>query len=421
MGSGLYDQLVKKQYLVPHKEVHQKSPWPDAYKVIEPEVIPFISYPYEWCFSQLKDAALLTFHIQKTAMEFGMTLKDCSAYNVQFADGRPVFIDTLSFEKYEEGQIWVPYRQACQHFIAPLALMRYTDQRLSQLLRTHLDGIPLDLASALLPFKARFNPSLFSHIFLHARSQKHFAHKKVDTKRRRISRMAFMGLVESLLGLVKNMHWRPEGTEWAAYYEDTNYSTEAFSHKKEVAQNMLDKTDTAVLWDLGANDGMFSRIASEKGIYALSFDIDYSAVEKNYVRSRSHGEKNILPLLLDLANPSPGIGWENSERMSIIQRGPADTVFAFALVHHLAISNNLPLEKIAHFLCQCCTNLIIEFVPKSDSQVQRLLATREDIFTDYSQQHFEIEFSKYFHIRSQEPIRDSKRIMYLMKKKAGGP
>ncbi|MGM0366727.1 MAG: SAM-dependent methyltransferase [Actinomycetota bacterium] len=419
MQSGLYEELTQEHLLIDHREIEMEGPRPDAYKIIEPRPVDFISYPHEWCFSQLKDAALATFRVQKKAMEFGMTLKDCSAYNIQFRQGKPLLIDTLSFEKYTEGQIWTPYRQACQHFIAPLALMSYRDIRLNQLFRIYLDGIPLDLASSLLPLKTRLNLSLFSHIHLHAKSQKHFADKRVDMGKRKISRMAFMGLTDSLESLVRKMKWKPAGTEWARYYQDTNYTAEGFEHKKKIVEQMLSRTDTKTLWDIGANDGLFSRIASDKGIYTISFDIDYGAVEKNYLRSLNTGERNILPLILDLTNPSPGMGWENKERMAILERGPADTVFALALVHHLAISNNLPFAKIADFFTRCCSHLIIEFVPKSDSQVQRLLSTREDIFPNYDRHHFEEEFSRCFAIKGIENIKGSERIMYLMEKKEG--
>ena len=171
MSSGLYDTLVEKELLISHQEVDQfPRDQLSFYKIIKPERIAFISYPYEWCFSQLKDASLLTLHIQKTALEFGMSLKDCSAYNVQFRYGKPVFIDTLSFERYKEGDPWKAYRQFCQHFLAPLALMSHIDLRLNQLSRVFVDGIPLDLTSNLLPFKTRFSLALFVHIHLHAKS-----------------------------------------------------------------------------------------------------------------------------------------------------------------------------------------------------------------------------------------------------------
>lgn len=418
MTSGLYNRLVESQLLIAHKETSIKGPIPDkAYMVIEPERIPFISYPYEWCFSQLKDAALATFEIEKIAMDYEMTLKDSSAYNIQFKNGKPVLIDTLSFKKYVKGETWIAYRQACQHFIAPLALMAFKDIRLNQLFRIYLDGIPLDLASLLLPSSTSFKASLLSHIHLHSKSQKHFADRKLEVGSHKISRLSFLALIDSLESTVKNMKWHPKGTEWADYYQDTNYSSEAFEDKKEIIKNLLQKTRTSGLWDLGANDGFFSRIASSKGIYTVSFDIDPAAVEKNYLRTINNDETNILPLLLDLTNPSPSIGWENKERISLKERGPVDTVFALALIHHLAISNNLPIGKIAEFLGSICRYLIIEFVPKDDSQIQRMLFTREDIFPDYTREDFEKEFKKYFTIKQIEKIKDSKRILYLMQKR----
>jgi S-adenosylmethionine/arginine decarboxylase-like enzyme len=330
--------------------------------------------------------------------------------------GNPIFIDTLSFERYREGQPWVAYRQFCQHFLAPLALMSYKDIRLNQLFRVQIDGIPLDLASSLLPFRTRFRFSLFSHIHLHAKSQRHFADKTVNTSGRKMSLHAFRGLVDNLESAVKKLKWQPKGTEWADYYEDTNYSPDALHQKKQLVAEFLDKISPKMVWDLGANIGMFSRNASHKGIFTISFDIDPAAVEKNYLECKKNGETNILPLLLDLTNPSPNMGWQNQERVSILKRGPTDTVLALALIHHLAISNNLPFERIADFFSKICHWLVIEFVPKNDSQVQRLLATREDVFPDYTQKAFENTFKKYFTIQSSVKIKDTERILYLMQR-----
>ena len=417
INSGLQQALLDNKLLIPHEELDISYAVSEgAYKIIKPELIPFISYPYEWCFSQLKDAALTTLQIQKKSLEFGMSLKDCSAYNIQFLKGRPVFIDTLSFEKYREWQPWVAYRQFCQHFLAPLAMMSYKDIRLNQSLRVYIDGIPLDLASKLLTFRTYFNFSLLLHIHLHARSQKYFAAKTITTGSHRVGRLGLLGLIDNLESAIKKLKLETKGTEWSSYYEDTNYSSDAFKHKKQIVAEFLDKINPKNVWDLGANLGMYSRIASDRGIQTLSFDTDPAVVEKNYRECISRGETNILPLLLDLTNPSPNIGWQNQERMSILERGPADTVFALALIHHLAISNNLPLNKIADFFSRICNWLIIEFVPKGDSRVQRLLSTRKDIFSDYTQELFEREFSKYFMIQNSVKIKDSERTLYLMQR-----
>lgn len=418
MDSGLYQALVDDNLLIPHEEAGIEPPLSEiAYKVIRPEQIPFISYPYEWCFSQLRDAALTTLKIQRKAFDFGMSLRDSSAYNIQFKSGRPIFIDTLSFEKYREGQPWVAYRQFCQHFLAPLALMSYKDVRLNQLFRVYIDGLPLDLTSCLLPFRTRLRFSLLSHIHLHARSQKHFADKQVNVGHHRVRRYAFLGILNSLESSVKKLKWQPGGTEWVDYYQDTNYSPQAFEHKKSIVAGFLDKVRPATVWDLGANVGIFSRLASDRGIPTISFDVDPAAVEKNYLDCVARGDTSILPLVIDLTNPSPGIGWENTERMSLKERGPADAMLALALVHHLAISNNVPLSRIAGFLSDISRWLIIEFVPKTDSQIQRLLATREDIFPDYAQEAFEKQFGKLFNITDIVPIEDSQRTLYLMQRR----
>ena len=415
MASGLYRALVDAGLLVAHEEVSlDYGRTEDAYRVIKPQEVPFVSYPYEWCFSQLKDAALATLRIQKAAMDYGMTLKDGSAYNIQFLGTRPALIDTLSFERYREGQIWVAYRQFCQHFLAPLALMSYRDVRLSQLLRVYIDGIPLDLASKLLPVRSRVKFSLLSHIHLHAKSQERFADSAVDTRGRGMSKMGFLGLVDSLESTIRGLKWRPAGTEWGDYYEDTNYTEEAREHKRRLVAEYLEEIGPESVWDLGANTGLFSRVASERGVRTVAFDVDPAAVETNYVQCASQGETNLLPLVLDLTNPSPGLGWAGEERMSLVARGPADAALALALVHHLAISNNLPFSRIAEFFSRICRYLVIEFVPKRDSQVQRLLTTREDIFTDYTEEAFEAAFGERFGIRRCERVSGSERSLYLM-------
>jgi ribosomal protein L11 methylase PrmA len=420
MGSGLYDKLVKAGLLIPHQEVEQTPVEKDAaYKILQPEAIPFISYPYEWSFSQYKDAALATLSIQKRALKTEMSLKDASAYNIQFLLGKPVLIDTLSFEMYREGQPWVAYKQFCQHFLAPLALMALKDVRLSQLMRIYIDGVPLDLASQMLPGATHLNFGLLTHIHLHAGAQKRYADVAIEQPKARggMSKRAMLGLIESLQSVVRKLKWRAGDTEWGNYYDITNYSDAAFAHKKEVIAGWVERVKPNIVWDLGANNGEFSRIASEAGIYTVSSDIDPTAVEQNYRRIRQKREQNLLPLVLDLTNPSPSLGWANVERDSFVRRGPADMVFALALVHHLAISNNVPLPKVAEFFARIGDWLVIEFVPKSDSQVQKLLRSREDIFDKYTKEGFEQAFGIFYNIHESTLVKDSQRILYLLQKR----
>lgn len=408
MKSGLYEELITQELIIPHKEMD--------FNVIKPNMV-FISYPYEWSFSQLKDAAIATLKIQQTALKFGMSLKDSSAYNIQFYKGKPVLIDTLSFEKYQEGSMWIAYKQYCQHFLAPLALMSYVDLRLSSLLKNYIDGIPLDLAAEILPCRAKFNLGIYLNIFVHAKSQKQH---QADAKgvQGSITKFQLEALIDSLLSCTSKLKPKTQSTEWENYYTFTNYDDKSFEQKKNLVAKFIEQISPKKVWDLGGNIGIFSRIAADKEIDTVSFDIDPLAIEKSYLTVKEKNEQNILPLLLDLTNPTPAIGFANEERDNILQRAKdIDCIMILAVIHHLAISNNLPFEKIAEYFSRMGKHLIIEFVPKEDSQVKILLATREDIFPNYNVEGFEQAFSNYYNIKEKQPIDGSQRILYLMELK----
>ncbi|MCX6693091.1 MAG: hypothetical protein NT074_00845 [Methanomicrobiales archaeon] len=419
MGSGLYDELVKRGLLIPHTECDLPPPSPTTcYKVIKPEEVPFISYPHEWCFSQLKDAAAVTMQVQKTAMRYKMTLKDASAYNVAFHQGRPLVIDTLSFDLYHEGTPWLPYRQFCQHFLAPLALMQYTDIRLSQLFRVYIDGVPLDLASTLLPWKTRLSTGLLMHIHLHARSERKHGGDVLEKHQVMVKERSLLGLLDHLEGTIRRLTLGERASEWTRYYGvEHNYTPAGLTHKESVVRAMLEEAGPSEVWDLGANTGRFSRISADMGVPTVAFEIDPLCVEEMYNEAVARRDHNLFPLVIDLGNPSPGIGWENCERKSFISRGPTDTVLALALVHHLALVNNLPLDRIAAFFADLCRTLIIEFVPPQDSQVRRMVQLREDIFTSYTQDAFEVAFSHHFITERSEGVVDSERRVYLMRRR----
>ena len=421
MQSGLYAKLTEEQLLIPHSEVSlDLALTDDAAYVLRPEPIAFISYPYEWSFSQLKVAALTTLKIQRMALAHGMILKDASAYNIQFhEEGRGILIDTLSFDIYAEGSIWEGYRQFCQHFLAPLALLSYTDIRLGQLFRTFIDGIPLDLASKLLPRRAYLSLSLFLHVFTHAGVQRRYQKREISTNAntKKMSRKSLDGLIDNLEQGVRKLKWSPEKTPWADYYNEHSYADESFKQKTDLIETFIKDIQPDTVWDLGANTGHFSRLASQQGIQTIAWDIDPGAVEINFKEVWHKKESNLLPLILDLTNPSPAIGWANNERQAFIDRGPVDLIMALALVHHLAIGNNVPLNHIANFLANLTTYVIIEFVPKVDPMVQTLLSSRQDIFDHYTLDEFIQSFGEYFDIQKQVQLADSNRVLFLLKKK----
>jgi ribosomal protein L11 methylase PrmA len=428
IGSGLYERLRGEGLLLGHEEVGVESAAaPPAYRVIRPEALDFVSYPYEWSFSQLKDAALLTLRAQTLAAEAGMTLRDASAYNVQFQRGTPVLIDSLSFERAEEGRPWVAYRQFCEHFLAPLALMSRVDIRLGSLLRDHLEGVPLDLAAHLLPGRTRFSLSLGPHIHLHARAQRRHADDgrasgAADggngSRPATMSASRLATLVESLRTTVEGLDWAPEGTVWADYAENTSYDDAATAAKEAAVASALAAAGGSIAWDLGANTGRYSWLAADRGYRVVALDVDPGAVERHYRHLRADGRTDTLPLLADLTNPSPAQGWGSAERASLLARADADVVLALALVHHLAIGANVPLPMIAALFARLAPQAIVEFVPKEDAMVQRLLASRRDVFPGYTIEGFREAFAIDFDLLSETHIEGTARTLFHVRRHA---
>ena len=421
-SSGLAAALHAAGLLIGHREVDVAPAEPaEAAVVLQPDVVEVISYPFEWCPGQLRAAALATLDAQQLALEHGMTLRDASSYNVQFHRGRPVLIDTLSFAPLVENAPWVAYRQFCQHFLAPLALMAQVDVRLGQLLRTHLDGIPLDLAAQLLPASTRLRPGLAIHVIAHARSQGRHAGSPAagagEAAGRPFSLQAFKGLIASLRRAVEKQVWEPPASAWRDYYATKpSYSDAAQEHKTELVAKVLADLAPATVWDLGANTGRFSRIAAAAGATVVSIESDPSAVELSWRQVVEQGETAVLPLWMDLSNPTPAQGWAHRERGSLTDRGPADVALALALVHHLAIGGNVPLDDIAAWFATLCRRLVIEWVPKADPMVQRLLASREDVFADYTVERFEAAMTRHFAVERREDVRGSSRSLYVLRR-----
>ncbi|MCY3913992.1 MAG: class I SAM-dependent methyltransferase [Chloroflexi bacterium] len=417
MDSGLYASLVDDGLLIPHETVDlDLAPEPGAVAVLRPEQLKFVSYPFEWSFSQLKDAALATLRVQRRALDHGLSLKDASARNIQLHAGRPTLIDTLSFERYEAGFPWVGYRQFCQHFLAPLAVMASTDARLSGLLQRHLDGLPLDLASRLLPWRSRLRTGLLMHLHLHSRAQARAAsagRKRADLAGR-MSRRRLDALMESLESTVRRISWNPDDTPWAGYGDQTSYSGRALADKQRLVADYLATVSVESVWDVGGNTGDFSRLAAARGVPVVSIDSDPGAVDLNYRRMAAAGEANLFPIVADITNPSPPLGWDNREIASLTARGPAGLVMALALIHHVAIGNNTGFDRLARFFATLGPKLLIEFVPPDDDMVLGLVAMRNHEFPWYTRSDFESALGRHFETQRSDAIADSKRRLYLM-------
>lgn len=422
MSSGLYDALVAEGLLIRHEEstVTPAEPALGTF-VIKPERLPFVSYPFEWCPAQLRDAALATLRIQTLALEHGMSLRDATAYNIQFVQGRPLLIDTLSFEVKPAGP-WVAYAQFCRHFLAPLALMRHDDVRLGALLRSHLDGVPLDLASRLLPLRTRFQVGLALHIHAHARSQQRHASSgspdKPRSPRPELGDRALLGLLDSLRKVVSRQVWAPPKSVWRDYYKQReSYTLESLSAKESIIADCLQDLRPRLVFDLGGNTGRFSRIAAGvTGADVISIEMDASAVELNWREKQKIESGSVLPLLNDFANPTPAQGWAHAERESLADRGPADVALALAVIHHLAIGNNVPLSSVLAWLATMGKTVILEWVPKADPMVQRLLSSRVDIFDGYDERGLNDAIKPHFSVKRTIDVDHSARTIYVLER-----
>lgn len=415
MQSGLYKDLTTKELLIPHDEVSIEDIYDQqCYKIIEPEKIPFISYPYEWCFDQLKDAALLTLKLTKEALSYGMILKDASAFNVQFYKGKPVFIDTLSFTKYNEQEPWIAYRQFCEHFYGPLALMHYLKYPLAPLLLTYPEGIPVGLASRLLSFKSRLNVNVSLHIHLQAKISANNK-PKANTKRH-FSKTKLLNILNSLESSIESFQLNNYSGVWSGYYEEALSRTNYIEEKKKIIEQwMQELPHVRTAFDAGANEGLFSNLISNRGILTISADSDHFSVNRLYNHCKKTQDHNILPLVIDLAHPTPSIGVNNTERQSLTERAKTDLVLALAVIHHLCIGMNIPFSFSAEQFQKLGKYLLIEFVPKTDNKVQEMLQFKEDIYEWYTEENFKKHYGSYYQILRESSIGSSGRKLFLMK------
>lgn len=414
MSSGCYDRLVQQQLLLPHEVIPQNlTGTPDHYLTLQPAQLACITYPCEWSFAMLKDAALLTLRIQKECIACGVSLKDATPYNIQWHQGKLIFMDSLSFEKYDAAKPWVAYHQFCESFLAPLLLMHHKKFPLHQLFLAWPDGIPLNLTSSLLPYKTRFSLHTYLHIHLHAR----MSGKKNSTgsKHAPFSQQKMLNLISSLETVVSKMQLPARPSTWSAYYEEAAQRDDYLTAKKQIIDEWIQAAKhvrTAI--DLGANDGEFSKLLAARAINVLAADADPYCINNLYTVIKKENISSIQPMIIDLASPTPAMGIAGGERAAFADRVRTDMGLALALIHHLSIGKNIPFDKTAAFFAKLCKELIIEFVPKSDEKVQLMLANREDIFDRYTANDFEEAFGRHFRMADKRTIASSGRTLYRM-------
>ena len=386
--------------------------------VLRHERVPFVSYPYEWTFGMLKDAALLQLDLLRTALRDDFVLKDSSPYNVQWCGARPVFIDVGSFERLPQGEPWVGYRQFCMLYLYPLMLQAYRDVPFQPWLRGSIDGITPEQCRNLLSLRDLLRRGVFTHVYLHAKLDRRYADTtrdvKSELKRAGFRKELILANVNRLERLIRRLTWRPAGSEWQDYGATHSYSAEDADRKADFVQRAAETRRWRRVWDLGCNDGRFSRIAAANAGYVVAVDADQVVVERLYQELKRERDGSILPLTMNVADPSPGLGWRGRERSTLAERGRPDLTICLALVHHIAITANVPIAEFLGWLRSLDTWLVIEFPTPDDPMVKRLLAAkRERTHADYERGAFERALRDSFHVETSLELSSGTRALYL--------
>lgn len=366
--------------------------------VVEHPRLPFISYPYEWSFQALKAAALLHLHVHLEALDAGVTLSDASAYNVQFLGARPIFIDLLSLRKYKDGEMWGGHRQFCEQFLNPLLLRSKLGVAHNFWYRGAQEGISTSDLRRLLPWTSKLSLNVLLHVVAQSAfegSQESIGKKKKVLATAQFSIDSYRRLLVKLRDWVQTLEPADSSkTIWKDYAKTHSYSSDEASAKKEFIAKFSNTVKPSILWDLGCNTGDYSNVALENGTAcSIGFDFDHGALELAFSRA-SEENLNFLPLFLDASNPSPNQGWQQNERKGLSERASADAIIALAFIHHIAIGRNVPIDDIAKWFTSLAPQGIIEFVPKQDPMIQKMLALREDIFPEYTEENLINSLSK---------------------------
>jgi hypothetical protein len=408
-GKVVSTQVIEKTAI-------QGLPLDDWDAVLKHELIPFISYPYEWSFSMLKDGALLQLELLRKALAEDMTMKDASSFNIQWKGAKPVFIDIASFETLTPGTPWVGYKQFCEMFLYPLMLQAYKDVSFHGLLRGRIDGITPGDMNNLMSIRDLFRPGVFPDVYLQAKMQARYADSrrkvKEELRTHGFPKEIIISNLRRLEKIVTHLQWKQTTSEWAEYADDNSYTDADDKLKADFVRQNAKSKQRRLVWDLGCNTGRFSRIASEFSDLVIAMDSDHLAVDRLYLALKKENNSRILPLVMNLADGSPALGWRGEERKSFSERGKPELILALALIHHMVISANIPLREFVNWLASFKCDIVIEFVTKADPMTQILLKNKEDQYDDYDLENFEKYLQDKFTIIQRQPLKSNTRCLY---------
>lgn len=426
-ATAFFEESVGDGLLVQTRELDFEQVDPELTEswagVLEHEPVPFVSYPYEWCFGMLRDAALLQLELLERALGEGLVLKDSTPYNVQWFGTRPAFIDIASFEPLAPGAPWAGYRQFCEMFLYPLMLRAYKKAPFQPWLRGALDGIRPSEFRGLISWRDLLRAGVLKHVVLHAAAEARFS----DTSMNIASAMKDAGFsaeliqtnVRSLRRVVDKLAIEPESSAWSEYEKCGHYEDSDAEAKADFVRRVAGAGQRGQVWDLGCNVGIFSRIAAEHADSVVAMDADAPTIELLYRRLRQEGEERIHPLVMNLVDPSPDRGWRGVERKSLPARGRPDLVLCLALIHHVVIGSNVRMEEFIAWLAELGGELVIEFVDKADPMVERLLRNKVDNYEDYDPAVFEAELERRFEIVDRLQLSSGTRTLYFGRNRRG--
>jgi len=427
---SVLSDLEKLGYLIPTTVITQtdsiyaslKKNLPNENHFLHHSKVQSISYPYEWSFSMLADSAKLQLELQLKLIEKGYSLKDASAFNVQFIHCQPVFIDITSIEKLKTKEVWIAYGQFCQMYLFPLLLKRYKNINSKGYYFNNINGLNVEEVYHIFGFLESLKPALFIDVLLQFYFQRFASNKTAELKQKlkkegstTTSQIINIKRMLRKIDKISNFY-KPIG-HWIDYIDKNTYSIEAEEEKVTYIKKFLKEFSPPTVLDLGCNTGRYSLLAAESGADVIAVDSDHDSIDLLYKHAKK-AQANILPLWVDIANPSPALGFRNQERKSFMERVHADAVFALALIHHLLITSRIPMDAICDFFYELTESyLVVEFVGRNDDMFQTLLALREDIYGNITKDFFLATFSKKFALINQRKISNTERFLFTFKKK----
>lgn len=420
--AGVIDALVTAGTLVDNwrvDDVTVPAGVPNA-AVVESTCLPFVSYPSEWSFAMLRQAALATLDANLLALESGFILKDASAFNVTFDGMHPVIIDTSSIERFPERGVWNAYGQFCDHFLAPLLLEAHGGIPVSRSLTGAISGFPIADLAPLLKGRSRWAKGVLTHVKMRARIERSAG--KMDTIARTevggmsLPREAVAASISKMRRIVAGLG-SGAGSTWADYERSLPYDGSGIEIKERfVAAAAALAANKKLALDVGANAGRYTKLLAGEFERVVAIDIDPGAVDALYRLEGESVRRKVTPLVVDITNPTPAFGWRSTERRAFFDRMNPDLTTWLAVLHHLCLGTGIPLPEVLDLIHAVGQEAVVEFVDPEDPMALHITASRRDPLHDYSRAAFESGITARFEIVSSEPASDTRTLFHLRRR-----